>query len=163
MAVRISRMESSSLVGRRLAATRMRLCAAPAYLARHSPLSSPADLAAHKVIAYSNFATRNEWSFTSPHGEIRVQTRPSVRCNHGDTCRAIALDGGGILLQPSVMLHDDLRRGGFSRSIALSSSASTRYILHASNWRRRSEHSSIIWRSVSARSIGSIDGVGRLG
>lgn len=111
MAVRIARLESSSLVGRRLAATRMRLCAAPAYLDRHASLSSPADLAAHKVIAYSNFATRNEWSFTGPHGDIRVQTRPAVRCNNGDTCRAIALDGGGILLQPSFMIHDDLRRG----------------------------------------------------
>lgn len=111
MAVRIARMESSSLISRRLASTRMRLCAAPAYLARHPPLNTPDDLAAHEVIAYSNFATRNEWSFTGPVGEVSVQTHSSVRCNNGDTCRAIALDGGGILLQPSFMLHEDLRRG----------------------------------------------------
>jgi len=111
VAVRIARMEDSSLVGRRLASTRMRLCAAPAYLARHPPLARPADLLAHKVIAYSHFASRNEWTFTGPAGEATVQTQPAVRCNNGDTCRAIGLSGGGILLQPSFMLADDIRRG----------------------------------------------------
>lgn len=111
MAVRIGRMDSSSLVGRRLAATRMRLCAAPAYLERHAPLRRPADLAAHRVVAYSNFAGRNEWTFHGPQGVESVQTSAFVRCNNGDTCRAIALGGGGVILQPSFMLHADLRRG----------------------------------------------------
>jgi DNA-binding transcriptional LysR family regulator len=112
VAVRIARMESSSLIGRRLASTRMRMCAAPAYLSRHAPLLTPDDLVAHHVIAYSNFASRNEWSFTGPNGEVStVQTRATVRCNNGDTCRAIGLSGGGILLQPSFMLYEDLRRG----------------------------------------------------
>ncbi|MCO6056809.1 LysR family transcriptional regulator [Pseudomonas sp. MOB-449] len=111
MAVRIARMESSSLIGRRLASTRMRLCAAPTYLAEHAPLATPEDLVRHEVIAYSNFATRNEWSFTGPEGEVKVQTHSMVRCNNGDTCRSIALAGGGILLQPSFMLRQDIRRG----------------------------------------------------
>ncbi|AOY91032.1 LysR family transcriptional regulator [Cupriavidus sp. USMAA2-4] len=111
MAVRIARLQDSSLIGRRLASTRMRLCAAPSYLARHPPLATPADLAAHPVIAYSHFATRNEWRFTGPEGEVSVQTHSTVRCNNGDTCRAIAIGGGGILLQPSFMLYQDLRRG----------------------------------------------------
>ncbi|MFC3608887.1 LysR family transcriptional regulator [Stutzerimonas tarimensis] len=111
MAVRIARLESSSLIGRRLASTRMRLCAAPSYLAEHAPLATPGDLARHKVIAYSNLATRNEWSFTGPQGDVTVETRSVVRCNNGDTCRSIALAGGGILLQPSFMLHQDIHRG----------------------------------------------------
>lgn len=112
VAVRIARMESSSLVGRRLASTRMRLCASPAYLSQHPPLITPDDLLAHQVIAYSHFATRNEWSFTGPHDEPHsVQTRAMVRCNNGDTCREIGISGGGILLQPSFMVFEDLRRG----------------------------------------------------
>ncbi|WP_374442436.1 LysR family transcriptional regulator [Pseudomonas panipatensis] len=111
MAVRIAQMESSSLISRRLASTRMRLCAAPAYLARHPPLRTPADLNQHAVVAYSNLASRNEWIFNGPQGRISVQTHAAIRCNNGDSCRAIALGGGGILLQPSFMLHEDLRRG----------------------------------------------------
>jgi DNA-binding transcriptional LysR family regulator len=110
-AVRIARMESSSLVGRRLAGTRMCLCASPEYLANHPEIRSLSDLTEHGVIAYTNFASGNEWQFEGPHGSETVRTRSSVRCNNGDTCRSIALAGGGIALQPSFMVAEDLRRG----------------------------------------------------
>ncbi|CRM79965.1 D-malate degradation protein R [Pseudomonas sp. 37 R 15] len=110
-AVRIARMESSSLVGRRLAGTRMCLCASPQYLANHPEIRSLSDLTEHGVIAYTNFASGNEWQFEGPHGSETVRTRSSVRCNNGDTCRSIALAGGGIALQPSFMVADDLRKG----------------------------------------------------
>jgi DNA-binding transcriptional LysR family regulator len=110
-AVRIARMESSSLVGRRLAGTRMCLCASPEYLANHPEIRSLSDLTEHGVIAYTNFASGNEWQFEGPHGSETVRTRSSVRCNNGDTCRSIALAGGGIALQPSFMVAEDLRNG----------------------------------------------------
>jgi DNA-binding transcriptional LysR family regulator len=110
-AVRIARMESSSLVGRRLAGTRMCLCASPAYLASHPPLRTLADLTEHGVVAYTNFASGNEWQFQGPDGSESVRTRSVVRCNNGDTCRSITLAGGGISLQPSFMVAEDLRAG----------------------------------------------------
>ncbi len=110
-AIRIARMENSSLGGRRLAGTRMCLCASPDYLASHPPLRTLTDLAEHGVIAYTNFATGNEWLFDGPDGRVSVRTRSSVRCNNGDTCRSIALAGGGIALQPSFMVGEDLRTG----------------------------------------------------
>ena len=111
LAVRIARLENSSLVGRRLASTRMCLCASPAYLASHAPIRQLSDVAEHGTVAYSNFASGNEWQFEGPHGMETVSTRSVVRCNNGDTCRAIALAGGGVSLQPSFMVAEDLRRG----------------------------------------------------
>lgn len=111
LAIRISRLESSSLVSRRLVTTRMRLCASPAYLDRHGVPEHPHELLGHRIIAYSNLASRDEWTFDGPQGVCTVQTQAAIHCNNGDTCRAIALSGGGILLQPSFMLHDDLRSG----------------------------------------------------
>ncbi|MGY1917456.1 LysR family transcriptional regulator [Pseudomonas tolaasii] len=110
-AVRIARMENSSLVGRRLASTRMCLCASPKYLSSHPPVRTLPDLTEHGVIAYTNFATGNEWQFEGPGGSESVRTRSTVRCNNGDTCRSIALAGGGISLQPSFMVAGDLRKG----------------------------------------------------
>jgi DNA-binding transcriptional LysR family regulator len=110
-AVRIARMESSSLVGRRLAGTRMCLCASPDYLASHPPVRKLADLTEHGVIAYTNFASGSEWLFEGPDGSESVRTRSIIRCNNGDTCRSIALAGGGISLQPSFMVAQDLRAG----------------------------------------------------
>ncbi|MNV76746.1 HTH-type transcriptional regulator DmlR [compost metagenome] len=34
-----------------------------------------------------------------------------MRCNNGDTCRSITVGGGGISLQPSFMVSEDLRTG----------------------------------------------------
>lgn len=111
VAVRIARLENSSLVGRRLASTRMCLCASPAYLDSHTPIRKLSDVAAHGVVAYSNFASGDEWQFEGPRGSESVHTRSVVRCNNGDTCRAITLAGGGVSLQPSFMVAEDLRRG----------------------------------------------------
>lgn len=110
-AIRIARMENSSLVSRRLTGTRMRLCASPGYLQSHPPIRSLSDLADHGVVAYTNFASGSEWVFEGPMGMESVQTHSVVRCNNGDTCRSITLAGGGISLQPSFMVASDLRSG----------------------------------------------------
>lgn len=111
IAVRIANLGDSTLIGRRIASTRMRLCAAPSYLRNAPLLDEPADLLAHRIIAYTHFMSGNEWRYTGPDGEGAVSTRPIVRSNNGDTCRAIALAGQGILLHPSFIIGDDIRRG----------------------------------------------------
>lgn len=111
VAIRIARMESSSLVGRRLSSTRMCLCAAPSYLDAHAPIETLQDLTQHGVVAYTNFASGSDWTFDGPNGQETVRTQSTVRCNNGDTCRSITLSGGGISLQPSFMVADDIRTG----------------------------------------------------
>jgi len=111
LAVRIGRLESSSLVSRRLASTQLQVCASPEYLARHGTPSHPRELAEHRVIAYNHLASRDDWPFSGPQGELRVQTRAALRSNNGDTCLALGRAGAGILLQPDFMLYEDLRSG----------------------------------------------------
>ncbi len=111
LAVRITNLPSSQLVSRQLASSRMVLCASPEYIARHGAPAQPNDLAAHRVISYSYWSTRDEWSFSGPDGEVRVRTQPRIHANNGDTCRAAALDHQGIILQPDFLVGDDLRQG----------------------------------------------------
>jgi DNA-binding transcriptional LysR family regulator len=111
LAVRIGMLANSSLVSRRLAATRILLCATPAYLAEHGAPERPADLERHPIIAYSNWASRDEWRFEGPDGPVAVRIRPQVSSNNGDTCRQIGLSRGGIMLHPSFLVADDLREG----------------------------------------------------
>jgi DNA-binding transcriptional LysR family regulator len=111
LAVRINVMPNSMLVSRKLVSTRMKLCASPGYLKRHGVPSHPKDLTKHRVIAYTNWSGRDEWSFDGPDGHITVQTNARVYTNNGDTCCGIALQDGGIVLQPSFMLDAHLRRG----------------------------------------------------
>lgn len=111
LAVRIGRLSSSSLVGRKLASTRMRLCAAPAYLAARGEPEYPRDLADHAVIAYSYLTSGDDWRLTGPEGEVTVTTHPVMRSNNGETCIAAARAGEGVILQPGFLLQPYLDDG----------------------------------------------------
>lgn len=111
LAVRIARLESSSLVSRQLSATRLVLCASPKYLRKHGRPKHPSDLARHAVIAYSLLSVGDDWQFTGPEGLVQVRVQPRMRTNSGDTCRAAALGHEGIVLEPSFMVADDIAAG----------------------------------------------------
>jgi DNA-binding transcriptional LysR family regulator len=111
VAIRIATLESSTLVSKRLAGTRMVLCASPSYLAQHGTPQHPAELAGHAVISYVYWSTRDEWRFQGPEGPVSVKTNPIMNTNSGDTCRAAALAHQGIVLQPSFLVGPDLAAG----------------------------------------------------
>ena len=111
VAVRIARLPSSSLISRKIASTGMIVCASPAYLRKHGTPNHPSDLANHTVMAYSLFSMGDTWEFDGPGGHVTVKVSPSLHTNSGDTCRAVALQHGGIIFQPSFLVGDDLRSG----------------------------------------------------
>ncbi|HEU4852019.1 MAG TPA: LysR family transcriptional regulator [Telluria sp.] len=111
LAIRITRAPHPNLIARLLAPAQLVLCAAPAYLERRGTPTHPSELAQHDVISYTYYATRDEWSFEGPDGPVTVRTRPRLHANNGDTCRAAALKGQGIILQPAFLVHEDLKSG----------------------------------------------------
>lgn len=112
LAVRISDMPSSALVSRKLAFTRLVLCASPGYLKENGLPSTPEELKAHRTISYAYLMTGDEWTFTGPDGRpVRVRTNSRLHTNNGDTCRAAALDSQGIVFQPDFLVAEDIRRG----------------------------------------------------
>jgi DNA-binding transcriptional LysR family regulator len=111
LAVRIGRLRSSSLVARRLAVTRLRLCAAPRYLERHGTPEQPSDLDDHDLLAYSLSADGDHWSFVGPNGAQDQQIRPIFRSNSGDVCVEAAIAGRGIALQPDFLVERAIKAG----------------------------------------------------
>lgn len=111
LAVRIAQLPASSLVSRKIASTRLVLCASPDYLRRHGEPSQPADIARHTVFTYTLLATGDTWNFEGPDGPVEVKVTPRLRSNNGDTCCAAALQHQGIVLQPSFMVSHHLRAG----------------------------------------------------
>lgn len=111
LVVRIGQLADSDLVSRPLAHSRMVLCASPDYLARRGRPVHPGDLAQHEVIAYSYLSSGEEWRFTGPSGAVSVRVHSRIYANSGDTCRAAALDGHGVILQPDFLIYGDLRSG----------------------------------------------------
>lgn len=111
MAVRIARLPASSLISRKLASTRLVVCATPRYLKRHGMPRHPSDLAAHQVIGYSLLSSGENWEFEGPEGRVVVPVSPRLRSNSGDTGRAMALAHGGLILEPSFLVGADLQSG----------------------------------------------------
>ena len=111
LAVRIARLPDSSLISRQLATTRLVLCAAPSYLERRGTPKHPSELVQHDVMSYSLMAMGDQWQFTGPDGPVSVKVRPRMWSNNGDSCVAAALQGCGIQLQPTFLIHRELASG----------------------------------------------------
>ncbi len=111
MAVRISRAGAATVVARKLAVCRSVLCAAPSYLARRGAPASPADLAHHDCIGYSYHSTGSWLLQDSGGAQHPVKPRFILHTNNGDTARAVALGGQGIIAQPTFLIGDDVRGG----------------------------------------------------
>jgi DNA-binding transcriptional LysR family regulator len=115
LAIRIGALADSALVVRKLAPSRVVLCAAPAYLRAHGAPQEPQALAAHNCLAASVTPWGNEWRLSAKAKEARVVVSGSVRANSAETLRATALGGLGIAALPSWAIADDLRSGALER------------------------------------------------
>jgi DNA-binding transcriptional LysR family regulator len=111
LAVRIARLQPSSLVSRQLSSTRLVLCASPEYLRRHGTPVHPSELAQHAVIAYTLLSMGDHWEFEGPQGPVGVTVSPQMRTNSGDTCCAAALQHRGLVLQPTFLVGPHLASG----------------------------------------------------
>lgn len=112
VAIRIACLEDSSLIARRLWTSRLVLCASPAYLRGHGIPATPAELAAHQGLLYSNAPDPTLLTLRGPDGrEHRVHVQERLRSNNGDFLRQAALAGAGLLLSPSFIVYESLRSG----------------------------------------------------
>ena len=108
LAIRIARLPDSSLVSRKLATTRLILCASPEYLRRRGTPKHPSELAHHDVLNYTLLSMGDEWEFEGAQERVTVRVAPRMRSNNGDTCIEAALRGTGIVLQPTFLVSDHL-------------------------------------------------------
>lgn len=116
VAVRIGRLDDSTLVARRLATARFACVASPAYLARAGTPATPDALADHNCLSYSYRRRFDEWSFARGGERRRLRVRGNLAANNGDVLRAAACAGLGIAHLPDFLLaEDDLAAGRLVR------------------------------------------------
>ncbi len=115
LAIRIGRLDDSSLVARRLAPLRKVICAAPDYLARAGRPTRPEELRAHEALLYSYQTTGPTWSFKGAEGEVKVRIAGRLRINNGDAILNACIAGQGIALLPSFICCDALAAGALER------------------------------------------------
>ena len=117
LAIRIGTLSDTSLIARKLATSRLVVCASPEYLELAEPIRSPADLTQHSCLAYPMEAGAAIWRFTrrldgTTHN-VRIHHR--LWANNGDALAQAAQTSLGVVLQPSFIVHEDLDAGRLVR------------------------------------------------
>ena len=112
VAIRTREVEpDSNITIRRLAETRRILTASPRYLAQHGLPKILEDLAQHKLLIYTLANNPNELRFTREGKTTIMNVKGVLDANDGQILRVAALDGLGILVQPSYIVYDDIVAG----------------------------------------------------
>ena len=111
VAFRVGELSDSGLIARALAPYRLQLCAAPAYLANHPPITHPGDLTQHECLGFSYTDLRTRWTFGGSDGEITVPVSGKLMVDSGEALLMAARAGMGLFIQPSELVRDDLADG----------------------------------------------------
>lgn len=112
VAIRIGKLEDSSLRARKLAESQTLLVASQSYLDAHGVPSCIEDLSNHTLLHYSNLSTGNFWRLRSKTGEERhVRVGGRLTANNGESLQKAAENGLGISLVPTFILGSALEDG----------------------------------------------------
>jgi len=108
-AIRIGEVpEDSPLVAQRLGNYRAVIAGTPAYLAQHGVPQNISELKQHRCLRYSSWNKRNVWRSGT---EAFWPESVTFTCNDSDALRQAALAGSGLILQPQILLAEDIAAG----------------------------------------------------
>lgn len=111
-ALRIGKIGSQQLVGRKIGETRLVCCAAPAYLERHGVPRTPEDLASHVCLTYEYSSQKDLWPFQDGAGRDRsVRVDGPVHANNGRFLVALAVAGVAVTIEPDFIVGPEVRAG----------------------------------------------------
>lgn len=110
LALRIGKLEDSSLIARYLTPIRLVTCASPTYLAKYGEPRKPEDLSGHRYLHYRFVDIDAPWLSAAPNGYALKQQSPLVADNGDALCEA-AIEGTGIVVQPTFIVSHALAKG----------------------------------------------------
>ena len=111
VAVRAGPLRSSTLVARKLGATRKSILASPAYLARHGTPRTPADLARHNCLGFNRTRTLNTWPLLEGGQPVSVTAVGNAQVSDGASLQRLAVAGVGLARLALFHARDDIAAG----------------------------------------------------
>lgn len=112
IAIRMTRMQDSSLIARRLGDFGLRLCVSPDLIARHGMPAEPKDLGGLPCIIDTNVRTHSSWQFRNSNGETyAVAVSGPIEVNSPSAVRAAVLAGLGFAVIPDFIVSQDIAEG----------------------------------------------------
>jgi DNA-binding transcriptional LysR family regulator len=111
LAVRVTKLDDSSLIARRLCLTSLHVCGAPAYFAKHGRPTQPEELSQHNCLRYSVLRPDHEWRLYRGRQRLTLTLGGNFEASNGLMLREAALAGIGLAMLPRFMVVDALARG----------------------------------------------------
>ncbi|KOO16650.1 hypothetical protein AKJ18_00850 [Vibrio xuii] len=111
VAFRIGDVPDSGMVARPLQPYRLVVCASPQYVARYGEPETPLDLERHNCLLFNYHKILRTWTFCSKSSNISVELNGNLSINNGFALKNAALNGSGIIIQPEILLEEELRSG----------------------------------------------------
>jgi len=111
LAIRISRLDDSSLIAKRLTSIRLVLCASPGYLKQYGVPKIPDDLnRGHVRVHYKD--QPEHWNLKDEQGNnISVKIPSVLSANNGDFLCQAAIDGVGLIYTPDFICYKPIKLG----------------------------------------------------
>jgi DNA-binding transcriptional LysR family regulator len=111
VAIRISPLQDSTLLARKIFGFHRLVVASPDYLARAGVPEHPTDLARHNCLGFNFKDSLNQWPFDDGQGRYTVAVAGNLQADNGETLRQLALGGLGVARLATFMVGDDIREG----------------------------------------------------
>lgn len=113
--IRIGSLADSGLIARALKPYTMWICAAPAYLSEAGTPQTAQDLASHNCLSFAYWHKKNIWRLCKSGITEKVQIKGQFVVNNGQALRTVAIEGLGIIIQPEILVADDVAAGRLVR------------------------------------------------
>jgi DNA-binding transcriptional LysR family regulator len=112
IAIRITRLESSSLIARRLAPFSVQVCGSPELIEKHGRPGRPQDLAHVPCIIDTNGRWLSNWPFIGDNSDlISVSVSGPIEVNSPLTARAACVAGLGFAILPDFIAAPAIEKG----------------------------------------------------
>ncbi|MEO0980385.1 MAG: LysR family transcriptional regulator [Pseudomonadota bacterium] len=111
LAIRVTQLEDSSLIARKIAPFRTVVCATADVIKKHGAPKVPADLSARPCIIDTNYRYKQNWAFEANGERLSVSVNGPLEVNSASAAREAALADLGFLRTPLFFVADDVREG----------------------------------------------------
>lgn len=112
VAIRITRLEDSTLIARKLDDFQVLICAAPAFLEKSGPVDHPTDLSKVPCILDTNGRSYSNWRFVEPDGSpFTVPVGGPIEVNSPLAALRAAVSGIGIAALPDFIARAKIING----------------------------------------------------
>lgn len=112
LAIHLDELRDSSLIARKLGSSQRLVCGSPSYFKKRGVPRTPDDLRKFNCLVNSTLPPRDQWQFSVPGGETTVvRVAGTLHSNVADALRMAALSGLGLVLLPTYMVGQDIRKG----------------------------------------------------